>query len=111
MADGRKERLAEEGVSAIQEAVLNAKRHGRATRVDISVEQIFGQLILSIKDNGQGFPSDKDREKNFGMGIMNMKKRALQCGGSVEIQPSPGKGTGVVLTVPITICGDEKPAR
>lgn len=83
----------------VQEAVLNAKRHGHASRLVVSVQVISSYWIFRITDNGQGFPFDPGREKSFGMGIRGMQKRASECGGNLKFQSSPGKGTVVTLTL------------
>jgi signal transduction histidine kinase len=57
-------------------------------------------LILNITDNGIGFNA-KEIENKKTLGLLGMKERTLIMGGSYEITSKPGKGTTVVIIVPI----------
>jgi signal transduction histidine kinase len=84
---------------AWQEAVHNAVKHGACSEIKFEMK-IKGQMMLvSIADNGKGF--DQARPGSGGNGLLNMKKRAEEMGGSYEIQSIPGKGTHVTFSVPI----------
>ncbi|HWC60288.1 MAG TPA: sensor histidine kinase [Verrucomicrobiae bacterium] len=74
-----------------QEALNNAKRHGRATIVNIALTAEAGQTKLSIRDNGKGFGGAN--EKANGMGLEIMDYRAHLIGGYLEIKPQEGGGT------------------
>ncbi len=82
----------------IQEALNNILKHAKATRVDV---QIFGherEVNISIEDNGVGFnPS----EVPDGMGLNQMKIRTESLGGRIEINSHYGKGTLILISVPI----------
>jgi redox-regulated HSP33 family molecular chaperone len=58
-------------------------------------------LILQVKDNGSGI-SNASLEKSDGFGLRNMHTRASQIDGKLDIQTAAGRGTTVVLTVPIS---------
>jgi two-component system CheB/CheR fusion protein len=76
-----------------QEAINNAIRHGRATRVIIRLSGRNDNLILKILDNGVGFPARPSRKPGMGLHLMNYRARAI--GASLEIGPGPGRGTVV----------------
>jgi signal transduction histidine kinase len=57
-------------------------------------------LILKVKDNGSGI-SRTSLEKSEGFGLRNMRTRASQIDGKLDIQTAAGHGTSIVLTVPI----------
>jgi signal transduction histidine kinase len=57
-------------------------------------------LILQVKDNGSGI-SSASLEKSEGFGLGNMRTRAAQIDGKLDIQTAAGHGTSIVLTVPI----------
>lgn len=87
-----------------QEALSNAVKHARATRLELSATQARHQLIFSIKDNGKGFDIDHVRGRSFeerGLGLATMKERARMLGGNIEIKTSPGCGTLLQFTVPV----------
>lgn len=80
-----------------KEALHNITRHAKATEVHISLTQSQNNLVLTIKDNGQGFDPGTAAA---GMGLSNMKRRASKHGGSTDIQSSP-QGTTLTLTLPL----------
>jgi two-component system sensor histidine kinase DegS len=59
-----------------------------------------------IKDEGRGFDVGRTATKSESYGIMGMKERVELLGGEVEIISAPGKGTQVIITVPLE--GDVK---
>jgi signal transduction histidine kinase len=89
---------------AAQEAVTNARRHGEAGRVAVSVR--FGALDtrLVVTDDGRGFRPgehhDTGHEHGTGFGLLGLRERAALVGGVVEIDSEPGAGTRVAVTVP-----------
>lgn len=95
----------------IQEAILNARRHSGASRLSIAAHSSSGHWRFRITDNGKGCDFESDRFAHFGIGISSMHNRARQCGGKLDIQSSPGKGTVVVLIIPISVCANEEPSR
>jgi len=80
-----------------QEAVTNAIKHGKPSRIKISLTRTPSRINLAIKDNGLG-KSTRPR-KNPGMGLRIMRYRAGAIGGSLAIQKTTGGGTTVVCTV------------
>jgi PAS domain S-box-containing protein len=81
----------------VHEAIYNAIKHGRATR--IIIEQLYydadKMILLSIKDNGVGMHQD---ESTHGMGLKIMKFRARMIGADLDIRSDPGNGTMVILS-------------
>jgi PAS domain S-box-containing protein len=75
------------------EAVSNAIKHGRPTRVDIRVEVTNGTGTLEVKDDGAGLP--RDWEQKPGMGVRIMRHRASVIGASVVVEPGVSGGTVV----------------
>jgi PAS domain S-box-containing protein len=78
-----------------QEAVHNAVEHGAAREVQINLAFYDNNLLLTIRDNGKGFPSSANGN---GMGLRIMRYRAQCIGGSCEVQSSD-KGTVVSCRV------------
>ena len=82
-----------------QESLTNVARHANAKKVDVSLEQQNGNIILSIKDDGSGFDKWKAANKKT-LGILGMKERSFMMGGSYKVESKPGKGTLVTVSVP-----------
>ncbi|WEK55157.1 MAG: sensor histidine kinase [Candidatus Cohnella colombiensis] len=83
----------------VQEALSNALRHAKASRMDIILQRKEDTLRLSIRDNGVGF--DPLQKKHSSYGMTNMEERVTELGGSFNITSAPGKGTRIEIRVPI----------
>jgi signal transduction histidine kinase len=81
-----------------QEAVSNAIKHGKARRVVISLRQVRSSVVLSVSDNGKGFPSRAKKSK--GMGLRIMQSRAGMIGGTMAIEPNSAGGVNVTCAMP-----------
>jgi signal transduction histidine kinase len=85
----------------VQEALLNARRHAGATRLEVTLSYVEG-LLLTIRDNGQGVSPDIIRDGRPGhFGLRGMHERAQRIGASLELESSPENGTTVRLVVPM----------
>ncbi|WP_235011387.1 sensor histidine kinase [Bryocella elongata] len=83
-----------------QEAVSNAIRHARASRIMIHLKYDEDALCLSICDNGCGFHHlERAASVRGHFGIPVMKERARKIGGTLRLQTSAGAGTEVTVKV------------
>ena len=84
----------------VQEALANAARHSRASRVDVSVSRRDGWLEIGVADDGAGFdPEGAPSRGSFG--LVGMGERARMAGGSLEVVSSVGGGTRVTVRLPL----------
>jgi signal transduction histidine kinase len=87
-------------VNLVREAVSNSVRHGRARRITVRAARGERAVALAIADDGAGFsPSPGATASGHGLG--NMRARAAAMGGALQIESAPGKGTRVLLTLPL----------
>jgi len=84
-----------------QEAVSNALKHGQAKRILIRLKEERGKMILSVIDNGSGFPAQIPKSK--GMGLRIMQSRAGMIGGTLAFEQNAGGGTSLTVTAPNTV--------
>jgi PAS domain S-box-containing protein len=94
-------RIQHELLRFAQEAISNAVRHAKPAVVSVTLRWEPPNLILQVKDNGSGI-SNASLEKSEGFGLRNMRTRASQIDGKLDIQTAAGRGTTIVLTVPIS---------
>ena len=85
-----------------QEAISNAVRHAQPTMVNVALRWKPPDLILSVRDNGSGI-SNSSLEKSEGFGLRNMRTRAAQINAKFDIQTAAGRGTSILLTLPIPV--------
>ncbi len=78
-----------------QEAISNAIRHGRATRIGLTLHRRVHGMVLRIRDNGTGFPSAQPPQHGIGLQIMH--HRARQLGANIEVGNAAGRGALVLL--------------
>jgi signal transduction histidine kinase len=89
----------------LQEALTNVARHAAATRVDISLREEAGSLVLAVVDNGKGIP-DRDLADNKSLGLLGMRERALLLGGEVElrrVENNASEPTGTVMNLRVPL--------
>jgi signal transduction histidine kinase len=94
-------RIQHELVRFAQEAISNAVRHAGPTVVSVTLRWETPNLILQVKDNGSGI-SSASLKKSEGFGLRNMRVRASQIDGKLDIQTAATHGTIIVLTVAIS---------
>ncbi len=84
----------------IQESIQNAIKHANATEIDVQLLSSNEQISLLISDNGKGFQFNHETLMQ-GNGISNMKDRTALLGGTIHIHSTPGKGTEIIVKIPI----------
>jgi two-component system sensor histidine kinase UhpB len=92
-----------------QEAVNNIIRHSQAHNVKIYLTRDGEEILLEIKDDGQGFDLGSAREKALQsrhLGLLGMQERADLVGGKSELFSAPGNGTQILIRVPCNPPGD-----
>lgn len=85
----------------VQEALTNIAKHARATHVRVQIWRQDDLLHLEIADNGIGLSSGGNACGKRSFGILGMTERACALGGELRINSIRGKGTSLVLTLPI----------
>ena len=95
-----------------QEAISNAVRHGRPSRISVRVAPANGGIGIKIKDDGRGLSSPGERASTSGpalsgkldggLGLLGMRERVAQHGGTLEILDlSPEPGVAVAAWLPL----------
>ncbi len=81
----------------VQESLTNVVKHAEASKVNVTLSEWNGTLMLTVKDNGKGFDPATRKAKSFG--LIGMQERAALVGGKAEISSAPGKGTTVRVSL------------
>lgn len=95
----------------IQESLNNIHRHSGAKKAKIELQRKNSSVALEISDNGKGLPPEMTSASSafkpiIGVGILGMKERLVQLGGTLEI--SSGKKGGTVIKVVAPVAAEKK---
>lgn len=82
-------------VRCVQELVTNTTRHARASRLDLVVRSADDGVTLAARDDGTGAG-----RLVLGNGLVGMRERLAEVGGTLTLDPGPGSGFGATVRVP-----------
>ncbi len=90
----------------LQESLTNVHRHAKSKKADVELSVAEGDVVLQIRDYGQGIAPDKLQHfrsdgTQVGVGLTGMRERVRELGGQFEIY-SGGTGTEVFVTIPLS---------
>jgi len=86
----------------IQEALTNSRKHSGAQTLRVCIERRQNKACITITDDGHGFDADQlERNDGSHFGLIFMRERMEQIGGSLKIDAIPGGGAALKLDVPI----------
>ncbi len=92
-------KLGEQLLNIVREALSNSTRHARASRRWVRLRLADNTIHLIVGDNGVGLSSKRKRRGGSGLG--NMAARAKQISAAFTLESAPGKGTTVLVDVPL----------
>lgn len=83
-----------------QEALANIRKHAQASRVTITLNQKGDEAVFTVADDGKGF-DPKEPVRITAVGIIGMKERLQEVGGTLKVTSRPGEGTIVTAVAPV----------
>jgi signal transduction histidine kinase len=83
-----------------QEAITNAAKHARASRVQLRLEAGHAEIMLSVEDDGEAV--NGNLAPKAGMGLLGMQERVVSLGGTLRFERRPAGGARLVATIPTT---------
>lgn len=83
-----------------REAVSNVARHSGARTAALSLVVEDDEAILRVEDDGMGFDPEQ-RQGSGHFGLANLRDRAAGVGGTLSIGSEPGKGTRIIVRLPL----------
>jgi len=92
----------------VQEAFTNISKHACANNIYLRLENKKSKVCVLIKDNGKGFNTKDVRdleELDKGLGLIEMRERIETIGGNLDIKSSLGKGTQLLIEIPVGLEG------
>ena len=107
--EGSRRRLAPEVETVLfriaQEALTNVVRHAQARRAAVGLHFAETEVRLLIMDDGRGFVPEevlRPGQPRQAWGLLGIQERAALVGGGCSIRSEPGRGTEIVVTIPLT---------
>jgi len=87
----------------VQEALTNIKKHANASQIAVILTTSEQSIQLSITDNGSGFetPTGDQLYSSGRFGLIGMRKRVDLLGGTFNLRTIIGKGTTLLIEIPI----------
>lgn len=83
-----------------QEALANVRKHAEARCVTIALVQGEDEIVFTVADDGIGF-NTKEPVRLTAVGIVGMRERLEEVGGTLKVESKPGEGTTVTAVVPV----------
>ena len=93
------EKTGQELTRLVQEALTNVRRHAGAGHVRVELGTGGDLAFVEVSDDGRGF--DPQSAKT-GIGRKSMNQRALELGGELAVESTPGEGTRIRFSIPIS---------
>lgn len=87
----------------IQEALTNVAKHANAKNVEIRVSMVMNHLECLVEDDGAGFDSRSALESaaQGSLGLIGIRERLNAVGGTMQIDSVVGRGTKLLLRIPV----------
>ncbi len=86
-----------------QEALMNVRKHARASRVTVRLSAADGGCLVEITDDGVGYYPQRPESRSGHLGLILMRDRAEIAGGWCRVESAPGAGTSVEYWVPFDL--------
>ncbi len=97
---------------SIRELLINVIKHAQSNEATIYLDQQMGNVRIVVRDNGVGFDPIAVKKEDFSkFGLFSIGERMPALGGTFEVESTPGHGTTVRLTLPVTETTVDRPIQ
>lgn len=90
----------------LRELLINVARHARTDEARVRLETTDNDFVVTVVDDGVGFDP---LHPTAGFGLLGIRDRLERCGGSLELESTPGDGTQARMTAPFSLPTEESP--
>jgi len=88
----------------LQEGLTNVAQHSETQQVEVSLRRSGDLVTLELQDHGKGISAEAISDSHS-LGIMGMRERAQQLGGTFDVHGDPQNGTTLIVSFPISVEG------
>jgi signal transduction histidine kinase len=86
----------------VQEALTNVSRHAQATTCRVFLQRLPASVIVTVEDDGVGWQASRaDSDRRPGVGLVGVRERAFELGGTFRIEGARGNGTRLTVELPL----------
>ena len=87
----------------VQEALTNVSRHAQATTCRVFVQRLVSSVVVTVEDDGVGLPDPGagNHARRNGLGLVGIRERVSDQGGTFRIESTSGKGTRLTIELPL----------
>lgn len=97
---------------AVRELLINVAKHAQTDSAVVECEAASGNILVRVTDEGVGYtPQSPKWGTRRGLGLISVRERLSNIGGTTEVTSIPGKGTVVVLTAPLEAGSPKGPGQ
>jgi two-component system nitrate/nitrite sensor histidine kinase NarX len=93
-------------IRIVQEALNNVRKHARGEQAWVSCQEMAGDLILEVRDDGSGFDI-ADIPGPSRHGLQGMRERAELIGADFQVTSRPSQGTTIRVRLPLAVIGEK----
>jgi signal transduction histidine kinase len=89
----------------IQEALTNVSRHAQANACRVFVQRLAASVIVTVEDDGVGLPAPDagNSARRDRLGLVGIRERVSDLGGTFRIEGKSGKGTRLTIELPLAM--------
>jgi signal transduction histidine kinase len=89
----------------VQEALTNVARHARATSCRVYLQRLAHTILITVEDDGIGFDvlAAEEAGHREGLGLLGIRERVAQLGGTLRVESAPGKGSRLTVELPVRL--------
>jgi PAS domain S-box-containing protein len=91
---------------SVRELLNNVVKHSRAQKVVISLDKTDGNVIIVVRDDGDGFDLTEVNSKinaGVGFGLFSIREQLESYAGKLKVESSPGRGSCFTITMPLSV--------
>jgi signal transduction histidine kinase len=83
----------------VRELLINVAKHAETQRAEVRIRRAGENIHVTVSDRGSGFDPAQTRSRGFG--VVSVRERLRDLGGTLSIQTRPGMGTRATIVAPL----------
>lgn len=90
---------------SVRELLQNVRKHAGVDSVRIQLQRDDGNILVTVEDDGVGFDpalAEENPDEHHGFGLFSIRERISLLGGGFRIDSTPGRGTRVIISAPVS---------